>query len=215
MTQITVQANSQLWILGRAQAQAEMLLEINGKDVAKGASAPGFANENTAPQAQAETGLLGSTRISTPGGSVALQDLEAGDLVLDANGGTVAVKHILKTHVTKTAICIRAPYFGLDQDLVVGADHRIAVTSDMAEYLFGIETVLVPTWVLKDGRKAQHWEMAPNTNLYQIQLEKAAAIKVGNCALESMPKSGQSIGKVLTKEEARCFATEHKSGYQN
>jgi len=34
------------------------------------------------------------------------------------------------------------------------------------------------------------------------------------CAVESMPKSGHAVGKILSQEEARCFAAEHKSGYQ-
>ncbi len=215
MKTITIQANGQLGFLGKAQAETELLLEINGRDTIGGDLVAGIANVNVAPVARAQTGVLGTTRLATPKGQVAVHELAAGDLVVDAAGNPVAIKHILKTAATKTAICIRAPYFGLDQDLIVGADHRIAVTSDAAEYLFGEETVLVPTWALKDGRRAQHWEMPPNTHMYQIQLETVAALKVGNCAVESMPKSGKSIGKVLSHEEARCFAGEHKSGYQN
>jgi len=116
-----------------------------------------------------------------------------GDSVLDPAGNEVTVRHILKTPAARTAICIRAPYFGLDQDLVAGPDHCIAVTSDTAEYLFGRETVLVPVWALKDGLKARHWEMAPRTDLYQVQLDQAAALRIGKCAVESMPKSGHAV----------------------
>ncbi|WP_298295390.1 Hint domain-containing protein [uncultured Litoreibacter sp.] len=215
MKQITVQAYGQLAYLGRVSTQPELVLQANGRPSVGGGVLPGIGNINAAPQACAETGLLGTTRVATPDGPVELQELVPGDLVLDGNNVAVAVKHILKTPMTKTAICIRAPYFGLDQDLVIGADHRVAITSDTAEYLFGAETVLVPAWAIKDGRKAQHWELAPKAQLYQIQLETAATLKVGKCALESMPKSGQTVGKVLSVEEARCFAAEHKSGYQN
>jgi hypothetical protein len=219
MTLITVQIGSTLGFLGRADMLASGakagLAQVNGAKTSHGDLGLDHANSNDLPQARPETGLLGSTRVATPGGQTAVQDLKPGDLVLDPSGATVAVRHILKTPTAKTAIRIRAPYFGLDQDLVVGPDHRIAVTSDIAEYLFGAETVLVPTWALKDGRKAQHWEMAPKTDLYQVQLEHAAALSIGKCAVESMPKSGQSIGKILSEEEARCFASEHKSGYQS
>ncbi len=215
MKQVTIQANGQIRFLGRLSAQSEMLSQINGYDAVDGTFVPQIGNVNAAPLAHPETGLLGTTRVATPDGPVAIQELGAGDLIVDAHGQHVAVTHILKTPVTKTAICIRSPYYGLDQDLILGANHRVAVTSDTAEYLFGEETVLVPVWAIKDGRRAQHWEVAPNTCLYQIQLEKPATIKVGNCVLESMPKSGHSVGKLLTEEEARCFACEHKSGYQN
>lgn len=215
MKQITIQANGHIRFLGQLTVQSEMLSQINGHDAVNGTFVPRIGNVNAAPLAHPETGLLGTTRVATPKGPVQIQELVAGDLVVDAHGREVAVTHILKTPVTKTAICVRAPYFGLDQDLVVGANHRVAITSDTAEYLFGEETVLVPVWAIKDGRKATHWEVAPNTSLYQIQLETLATIKVGNCVLESMPKSGQSVGKLLSEEEARCFACEHKSGYQN
>ncbi|MDA8747650.1 Hint domain-containing protein [Litoreibacter sp.] len=213
--QITVQANGYLGFLGRVSVKSEMLAQINGRDSADGGFEPATDNINAAPVAQAQTGLLGTTRVATPNGPVAVQELVSGDLVLDAHGNSVAVSHVLKTPAAKTAICIRAPYFGLNQDLIIGADHRIAVTSDIAEYLFGEETVLVPVWAVKDGRKAQHWETAPGTHFYQIQLETLAVIKVGNCSLESMPKSGRTVGKILSEEEARCFACEHKTGYQN
>lgn len=219
MTRITVQIGSALGFLGRAEILSSGvkadLAQINGANTTYRAPDLDHANTNDMPQARPETGLLGSVRVATPTGQTAVQDLKPGDMVLDPSGTAIAVRHILKTPTARTAIRIRAPYFGLDQDLVVGPDHRIAVTSDTAEYLFGEETVLVPIWALKDGRKAQHWEMAPNTDLYQVQLEHAAALSIGKCAVESMPKSGQSIGKILSEEEARCFAAEHKSGYQS
>lgn len=215
MKQVTVQTAGTLGFLGRIELRTEELSLVNGRPHSEGDFKLTTANLNATPFALPDTGLLGTTRVATPNGPVAVQDLREGDMVLDAKGNSVAVQHILKTPITKTAICIRAPYFGLDQDVVIGPQHRIAVTSHTAEYLFGEETVLVPVWALKDGRRAQHWEAAPNTCLYQIQLDALAALKVGNCVVESMPKSGQSIGKILTEEEARCFACEHKSGYQN
>ncbi|MEM9583891.1 MAG: Hint domain-containing protein [Pseudomonadota bacterium] len=215
MKQVTVQSNGVLGFLGRIELRSEELAMVNGRAQSADNLAATTANINGTPDAKPDTGFLGTTRVATARGPVAVQELREGDLVFDAHGAEVAVTHILKTPVTKTAICIRAPYFGLNQDIVIGAQHRIAVTSHTAEYLFGEETVLVPVWALKDGRKAQHWENDPNTCFYQIQLETLAALKVGNCVIESMPKSGQSIGKVLSEEEARCFACEHKSGYQN
>lgn len=218
MTIITVQIGKTLGFLGRVEFATSSakagLSQVNGAIGIATRFGLSHDNRNDLPQARPETGILGSTRVATPTGLVAVQDLKAGDSVLDPAGNEVTVRHILKTPTARTAICIRAPYFGLDQDLVAGPDHRIAITSDTAEYLFGTETVLVPVWALKDGRKARHWEMTPRSHLYQVQLDHAAALSIGKCAVESMPKSGHAIGKILSHQEARCFAAEHKSGYQ-
>jgi len=198
MTLITVQIGKTLGFLGRPELALygvkAGLSQVNGVTTTATQFGLGHDNRNDLPQARPETGLLGSTRVATPNGLVAVEDLKSGDTVLDPVGNPVAVRHILKTPTARTAIRIRAPYFGLDQDLVAGPDHRIAVTSDIAEYLFGAETILVPVWALKDGRKAQHWEMAPRTDLFQVQLEHAAALSIGKCAVESMPKSGHAVG---------------------
>ena len=219
MKQITVQAFGRLGFLGHLDAQFTSAVQVNAAGNSHGDTGgtfiPGAANINDLPRPRQETGLLGTTRVDTPTGQKAVQDLAPGDLVLDTNGREARVVHVIRAPATRNAICLRAPYFGLNQDLVIGTDHRIAVTSDAAEYLFGAETILVPGWAIKDGRRALHWDMAPRSALYQIQLDRAAALKVGNCAVESMPKTGQAIGKPLTDDEARCFAAEHRSGYQN
>lgn len=219
MKKITLQTFGRVAFLGELDIQQKATFRVNapvgGRSGTNGTFLPGAANVNDLPQPRAESGLLGSTRLETPFGQAALQDLKPGDVILDTSGQEVRVQHVITVPATRSAICLRAPYFGLNQDLVIGADHRIAITSDAAEYLFGAETVLVPAWAVKDSRRALHWDMAPRSNLYQVQLDRATTLKVGKCAVESMPKSGQNIGKVLTDEEARCFAVEHRSGYQN
>lgn len=200
--------------LGQLDPACAKALQVNGSRTAGGSLAVDAANTDAVPRAWSDTGLIGEARVWTPKGAIAVKHLAPGDTVLDAAGGTATVRHVLRSPKTRKAICLRAPYFGLDHDIVLGADHRIAVTSDVADYLFGAETVLVPAWVLKDGRRAQHWEMLPRTDLYQVQLDRPAALKIGTCAVESMPKSGQSVGKLLTEEQARCFAVEHRSGFQ-
>lgn len=215
MKRVTVQSGGSLSILGQKQRQAALLSRANGPMIAPEDVLANASNLNDRPLAEAQTGLLGTTRIATPKGPVTLEALRPGDRIITADGSHATLRHTLKTPVVKTAICIRAPYYGLDQDLIVGADHRMAVASDVAEYLFGVETVLVPIWAIKDGLKALQWDLPPSTHLYQLQLDVAAALKIGNCAVDSMPKSGQALGKLLTNDEARCFAVEHRSGFHN
>ena len=215
MRRVTVQSGGKLRHLGQQERETARLARANGDVLGPHDVNLDTSNLNDTPQAQAQTGLVGQTRLATPNGPTVLEALQPGDTLITADGSHATLQHILKTPVAKTAICIRAPYYGLDQDLLVGADHRIAVTSDAAEYLFGTETVLVPIWAIKDGLKALQWDLPPKTHLYQLQLNVAAALKIGNCAVESMPKSGQALGKLLSDDEARCFAAEHRSGYHN
>lgn len=215
MKRVIVQSGGALNMLGQQQREAALLSRANGPILTTDGALADTSNQNNLPVAQAETGLVGQTRLTTPNGPVTIEALKPGDKVMTANGNYATLRHILQTPVSKTAICIRAPYYGLNQDLLVGADHRMAVTSDVAEYLFGVETVLVPIWAIKDGLKALKWDLPPQTYFYQLQLDVAAALKIGKCAVESMPKSGQALGKMLTDDEARCFAAEHRSGFHN
>lgn len=214
MKRITIQLDGRLAFAGQIDRAVTGFSQVNGRGVIQSDLDQPAANTDALPQVQPETGLLGAVRIMTPDGKTAVEDLAPGNAVLTADGDVARVAHILRSPTTRNAICLRAPYYGLDHDVVLGFGHRIAVTSHIAEYLFGEETVLVPAWVLKDGRRAQYWEMTPKSHLYQVQLDRPAALQSGRCAVESMPKSGQSIGKILTDDEARCFAAEHKSGFQ-
>ncbi len=190
-------------------------LAANGIRPFDGPLQPLLANVNTPPTAAPETGLIGSLRVMTPKGETAIEDIQIGTEVICASGAVAHVRHVLTAPPTRHAVRLRAPYFGLNQDSIIGAEHRLAITSDVAGYLFGEDTVLVPAWALRDGRKVTHWELGPRHTLYQLQLNAAAALKIGRCAIESMPKAGQAIGRVLTTVEARCFAAEYRSGYQS
>ncbi|MCY4179622.1 MAG: Hint domain-containing protein [Litoreibacter sp.] len=197
-------------ILGAGSFALETRSSVNGRDLIETAFNWDAANSAALPFACAQTGLAEETRVSTPSGPRRLGELSTGDTVLDARGAPAHVQHVLRSPITKSAIRIRAPYFGLDQDLVLGAEQHIAVTSEAAEYLFGEETVLVPAWAVKDGRRARHWDLGKGSALLQLQLDRACALKIGNCAVGSQPKAGQSIGKILSNAEARCFATEYR-----
>lgn len=198
-------------ILGPDDFAIETRTRVNGRRF--DAAAPvDAANSAAVPAARAQTGLASNTRIATPNGQRSLGELASGDLVHDAHGNTAMVQHILRSPVVRSAIRMRAPYFGLNQDVVIGAQHRIAITSEAAEYLFGVETILVPAWALKDGIRAQQWDLGKGCALYQVQLDRASPLQVGGCAIGSLPKAGQAIGKMLSDAEARCFATEYRQG---
>lgn len=198
--------NSQV-ILGSAIKR-----QINGPTVHRDYFDPDFANSNLVRTAPCETGILGNTRINTPTGSKPLSDLDTGHVVLDANGNEATVRHLLAAPSTRNALCMRAPYFGLDQDLIIGSDHRVMITSELAEYMFGEETILLPAWALKDDLKVRHVELASSDNLFQLQLDTQQPILVGNCPVDSLRKAKHSVGRILSDDEARSFVIERQHG---
>ncbi|PTX58038.1 Hint domain-containing protein [Litoreibacter ponti] len=203
-------------LLGRAALSQTVALQANnGRDSADNAFLPSHANINQLPSAVDGTGLMAATRIATPFGPRRVDELSAGDLVLNADGQEARVCHVLTAPAPRDAYMVRAPYYGLDQDAFVGPNQQIVVTSDIAEYLFGEETVMVPVWALSDSRKVLHAETRSTDLLYQVQLDSAAPIKIGNCAMAALHKDGVTKGRALTTDEARCFATEHRLGFRN
>ncbi len=171
------------------------------------------ANENTLPPARSETGLHPRTRIRTPDGPAAIGDLSIGSTVLNPDGNTSTIRNILTAPTTRRGLRLRAPYFGLDQDLVVGINHRLTMTSEAAEYLFGVETVSLPVWALRDDRRVVHHELSTKDSLHEVQLDRAADLAIGNCAVGSYSKPETPIARELNAHEARCFAAEYRVGF--
>jgi len=215
MMQISYKLGGQMALLGSDEMSETVTLQANGRRAYDAGLKTTVSNINDIPQAPANTGLLAGTRVATPNGPRRMDELVAGDVVLDAEGHTAQVRHVLTTKAPRNSFLMRAPYFGLDQDMVVAPDQKIVFTSDIAEYLFGEETVIVPVWALNDGCKVGHYETVKSDLMYQLQLDTAAPVAVGRCAVSALHKDGATEGRVLTQEEARCFATEYRNGYHN
>lgn len=164
------------------------------------------ANGNSQPLAPAQTGLLTTTRIQTPKGPLAISDLRVGTLVCDTAGRTAQVRGILNSPQTRQSLRLRAPYFGLDQDLIVGNNHLVTLASEAAEYLFGEEIVTLPVWALRDNRRVLHHELGPKDKLVQVQLDLDTTLSVGRCAVSALPKAHAPVGRVLNEDESRSFA---------
>lgn len=190
-------------------------LEMNGAGVTSSPTRHRCANSNAQPPARADTGLHPQTRIRTPYGAAAIGDLKVGATVVNPDGDTAIIRDILTAPTTRRALRLRAPYFGLDQDLIVGINHRLTMTSDTAEYLFGVETVSLPVWALRDDRRVMHHELATKDSLHELQLDRAADLAIGNCSVGSFPKHNAPIARELNDQEARCFAAEYRVGFFN
>lgn len=98
------------------------------------------------------------TPVDTPNGPMPAGQLRPGDLLLTDDGdyaSLLSVQHMdLPSRGSFSPVILRAPYFGVETDILVSSDQLIALSGDEVEYLFGDETVLTMAGNVTDGRAA-------------------------------------------------------------
>lgn len=103
--------------------------------------------------------FLAGTRIETPGGPRAVEDLRAGDRVLTLDHGAQPIRWIGRSMVCGLGplapIRIAAGTYGNRRDLCVSPNHRLFLRSVAAELHFGAHEVLVPAKFLIDGARVR------------------------------------------------------------
>lgn len=179
--------------------------------------------------------LAGNTPIEVPGGYTRIDDLKSCDQVLVAHDHAVPVLHKVSRIVPALGsfqpVRLRAPYFGLMQDVIVAPDKRLVIGGSEVEYNFGQEAVLVPARHLINGYAAR-WEqghrlvryvdlMLPGheplcaagtevDSLYVGRLRRKPellnATLLADCRPELMPEHGRSSFPVLKPFEAITLA---------
>ena len=96
------------------------------------------------------------TQVMTPDGPVAVEDLEAGDLVLTRDHGAQPVRWAASQTVSGmhhlAPITISAGRYGARREIQISPQHRVLVTGWQAELLFGEAEVLVPAKALIDDQ---------------------------------------------------------------
>lgn len=121
------------------------------------------------------SGVVGDTRIETAEGPVAVARLRLGDEVITAGSGRQPVRWIARRTVPAMGsyrpVRLRAPYFGLDRDVITAPDHRVRLDSTEAEYLVGEKQVLVPASVLVNGKHAHREARHRIVTYYQVLLD--------------------------------------------
>lgn len=214
MKQVSFESRGKRAVLGRMAPTGAIARQINAEDAIRLWWDAASANVNFPPDAAPDTGLLATTRIRTPNGLINLNDLSAGDLVLDHTGAETRVTSVAVAGKSRSALRFRAPYFGLDQDLVVGANQCLWMQSDRAEQMFGVEEVLMPAWALKDQKRVHFVELTPSDKLIEVKLESGGAVMVGGCALASKQIAGETAqARDLTESEARGFSSYYRAGF--
>lgn len=138
--------------------------------------------------------------VLTPTGPRPAGELQRGDLVMTLQGEAVPVLQTLRRTVPAKGsfepVRLRAPYFGLQKDIVVTPEARLVVGGSQVEYLFGADNVLVPVKHLTADSSARIEEGHKLVTYVQLLLPDHEAIIVGGTALESL-----GIGRIRRKKD--------------
>ncbi|MCK0151674.1 Hint domain-containing protein [Marivita sp. S6314] len=168
--------------------------------------------------------LAPSVPLQTAQGPKLAMSLKPGDVVRAADGKLVPVLHTVRRAVPSLGsfrpVRLRAPYFGLTQDVVVSRHQRLLVSGPEVEYLFGREQVLIPASALVNGY-AGHFEPAPRFVTYhQILLPHHDTVQTPDAALESLyigrmrRDKAQLNASVLSDVSRSLLPEHHRAGYQ-
>ncbi|AZV80567.1 hypothetical protein EBB79_21195 [Parasedimentitalea marina] len=150
--------------------------------------------------------LAEHTPIATPQGYRSLATLQRGDLVLAGDGTTVPVLHVVRRSMPTLGsfhpIRLRAPYFGLQQDIDVAPSQRLVLSGSEVEYLFGQQSVLVPArHLLATHTALQPMIDQPVKTFMQLLLPDHAAPLAAGAVVESL-----FIGR-LRRDKTRLAAS--------
>ncbi len=145
-------------------------------------------------------GLTGCTPVATPQGYTFADRLQRGDLVQTAHGAVVPVLYNLSRTVPALGsfrpVLIRAPYFGLKQDIVVAPQQRLVISGSEVEYMFGKEAVLVPARHLVNGVSTRYVDGPDLITYCQVLLPGHEEILAAGCPVESL-----YLGRLRRKPE--------------
>lgn len=145
------------------------------------------------------------TRIATPLGLVAIEDLEVGDMVVTRDHGLQPIRWIEGRNVPAidrfAPIRIRKNVLaGQDRDLIVSPQHRVLFQGYRAELLFGESEVLVSAKHLVDGLDVTQDEAEMVTYVHML-FDQHEVIYAEGAATESFHPG--DIGFSTVGEQAR------------
>jgi hypothetical protein len=134
--------------------------------------------------------LTCSVPIETSTGFQSASTLKRGDLVRTENAGLVPVLHNVRRTVPARGsfepVRLRAPYFGLKQDVIVAPDQRLVIRGSEVEYLFGREAVLVPARHLVNGIAGLREQGHATVTYTQLVMPSHEILIAAGTAVESL-----------------------------
>ncbi|THH35339.1 hypothetical protein E4Z66_16110 [Aliishimia ponticola] len=130
------------------------------------------------------------TPVDTPFGTVPAGSLRRGDTVISSGGDAVPVLFALRRRVPARGsfrpLRLRAPYFGLTQDVTVAASQRLILSGCDVEYTFGQEAVLVPAGHAANGTVATEGAQGPVAEYVQLLLPSHDPVLCAGALFESL-----------------------------
>jgi len=130
------------------------------------------------------------TPVLTPQGYRKIGAMQPGDTIVSASGDIVPVlgvfKKVTPAFGSYAPVRLRAPYFGLQSDLVMAGTQRLIVGGSDVEYTFGCDEVLIPAQHLINGTAAIAQPAGGTTTYYQLLLPENEAFVASELLLESL-----------------------------
>lgn len=134
--------------------------------------------------------LTARVPLVTPRGLTEAARLRRGDTVRSDRGEVQPVLQVLRRIVPARGsfrpVRLRAPYFGLREDIVVAPDQRLVIGGSVVEYMFGRERVLVPARHLVNGVSAMHCTGGLTVTYHGLILPHNEPVMTMGLALETM-----------------------------
>ena len=135
-------------------------------------------------------GLCANAPVLTPGGYAPISRIRRGDQVETNGAEPVPVLRAIARRVpgygSFRPVRLRAPYFGLRQDIVVSPQQRLVIRGSEVEYLFGSEAVLVPARHLVNGFSALLADTPPVVTYHHLLLPGHEEIIAAGTRTESL-----------------------------
>ncbi|HSF62912.1 MAG TPA: Hint domain-containing protein [Paracoccaceae bacterium] len=149
--------------------------------------------------------FVAGTRILTPGGEVAVEDLRPGDMVVTLDEGARPLRWVGSRTVAAEGafapIRIRAGTFGAHRDLRVSPQHRVLVRDVLADLMFGEPEVLVAAKDLVNGRSVRR-EAGGTVTYVHLLFDRHQVVMAEGLATESF-LPGPAVARALAPETLR------------
>ncbi|MGB7318613.1 MAG: Hint domain-containing protein [Planktotalea sp.] len=146
------------------------------------------------------------TPVLTVHGYKPIGTMKPGDTIVSASGDIVPVLGVFKKVTPALGSCapvrLRAPYFGLQSDLVMAGTQRLIVGGSDVEYTFGRDTVLIPAKHLINGTAAISQPTNGTMTYYQLLLPESEAFIASELCLESL-----FVGRLRRRKDIFKYTT--------
>lgn len=134
--------------------------------------------------------LSGNAMVQTREGACRISELSPGSTILDEDGEPVEVHWIGAAHLPARGVCkpmvLRAPYHGLERDLIVAAQQKLHLDGPDIDYAFGTERVMVAAGLLAGDNTVVPAKSGPLVKYYQLVLSRPGSIRVSGVRVEPL-----------------------------